>query len=178
MRARFSAFFKSWHQYTLWTASIVAVMSAVVFATLAEPPAGFAAQDSTLVSTAASFKIDSREPAAVSPNVISESLGGTKGLQAVELTLPCEPTKNNFVNAVSAVRLTGSNCGPKREISSVEVLNDANGFSATVFFPDPNSFTTDYVALMPGENNIKLLVIYKNGERDERHYPVTRAQKE
>ncbi|MEK7356841.1 MAG: hypothetical protein AAB250_10350 [Bdellovibrionota bacterium] len=158
-------------QYVLWTFTVVVTMGAVVLFTLAQPPSPL----QTKLRRPSSIATESsRRPAAAAP--VFSSSEAVEGPQAAEMTLPCEG-KSDLAKAVTQVRLSGASClaaNAKRDIVSVELLNDANGFSATVFYPTPRTFTTDYVALNDGENKIKILITYANGEREERAVVVAR----
>ena len=131
----------------------------------------------------------SRNPASLlpdSPAYAAISLDEKNTAQAVDLTLPCpsqasraskqpDPNMNKtFTAAVKQIRLSGQDCGPQRNIASTEILNEANGFSATVFHPDDKTFTTDYISLAPGQNRIRILQISKEGHREETTFLVNR----
>jgi hypothetical protein len=96
--------------------------------------------------------------------------------QAIEVRLDCSGKNHGlFEKAVNQMRLTGKTCAKNQEISSTEVHNEANGTSATVFFPTPRSFTTDYISLAPGPNRIRILNFLKNGIREEQEFLVERT---
>ncbi|MES2964704.1 MAG: hypothetical protein V4760_12500 [Bdellovibrionota bacterium] len=159
-------------RYMLWTTVAVVLMGAIVLLTLAQPPSPLRAQLRRPSSIAV---ISSRGPAAALPTTATSAPESNLPL-SVELTLPCEG-QSDYPKKVTQIRLSGSSCSnahAKREIVSVELLNDANGFSATVFYPTPKTFTTDYVALVEGENKIKILINYANGEREERLHVIAR----
>jgi hypothetical protein len=160
-------------RYILWTFTTVVLFGAIVVLTLAEPPPPLQAKLRRPSSVATE---SSRHPAAALPSAMSYE-PETKTHESAELTLACEKTDATYGLSVTQVRISGASCLPassKREISSAELLNDANGFSATVFYPTPKSFTTDYIALKEGDNKIKLLITYSNGEREERTFNVAR----
>ena len=161
-------------RYIIWTAVAVVSMGAIVLFTLAQPPTPLAAKlkRASPATVASEAPLAARLPAAAMPSTEMDD----DSPQAVELTLPCEG-KSTYPRAVAQIRLSGSTCiaaYTKREITSVELLNDANGFSATVFYPTSKTFTTDYVALNEGDNKIKILINYASGEREERSYTIER----
>jgi hypothetical protein len=159
-------------RYMLWTFTVVVLMGALVLVTLAQPPSPMQAQLRRPSSVASE---SSRGPAAALPSSLASAPESNLPLSA-ELTLPCEG-RSDYPKKVTQIRLSGASCvqaNAKREIVSVELLNDANGFSATIFFPSPKTFTTDYVALVEGENKIKILITYASGEREERSYVIAR----
>lgn len=149
----------------------VLTMGLAVAFTLVQPPS---TMQSKLRLPSSVANSSSRSPAASLPAFSPAET--TESPQAVELDLPCEGT-TSFGKSVAQVRLTGATCErgkSRRDITTVELLNDANGFSATVFYPNQKSFTTDYVALVEGSNLIKILITYSNGEREERSHTIVR----
>ena len=156
----------------LWTTTAVLLMGALVLFTLAQPPTPMQARMRRPSSVAAE---SSRGPATTLPSSLATVPESNLPL-SVELTLPCEG-RSDYPKKVTQIRLSGASCNQansKSEIVSVELLNDANGFSATVFYPSKKTFTTDYVALVEGENKIKILISYASGEREERSYVIAR----
>lgn len=110
------------------------------------------------------------------PEMSAMALDDKNSFQAVDLTLQCKDAgKTSFAKGVAQVRLNGRACEPGAEIASTEVRNDSNGFSATVFFPKPGKFLTDYITLAQGENKIRVLHVLKNGAREEHAYVIDRA---
>lgn len=158
-------------QYMLWTATAVVLLGALVVFTLAEPPSSLQAKLRRPSSVAMQ---SSRGPAAAHPPFDTGETS-SNAHESVELTLACDVARNDYPKQVTQIRFSGASCvNAKREIASVELMNDANGFSATVFYPTVKSFTTDYVALVEGDNKIKILINYSNGEREERTHVVAR----
>ena len=110
--------------------------------------------------------------------------------QALEIEIGCadygtEVQKKEIDAKVSHVRLTGVACPSalnrksataksSSEIVSSEIRNDSNGFTATVFYPKLNKFTTDYIGLRAGLNTIHVIHNYKKGEREEHTYILRR----
>jgi len=88
-----------------------------------------------------------REPSSEKVTTLSQSS------TSVTFNLPCnkEPEKKTVDS--SFVRLEGTGCGASKKI---EIQNVSNGFSASLFFTEGNSFTTDFIDLQEGENELKV----------------------
>lgn len=164
-----------------WTFALVLVLGALNLIIFLQPPRTIAAH-----SRASHTKV--RAPASIghpdygtptdllATTEFSDLVQG----QATDLKLPCgEKSSNSSVlpSGIRQVRLSGISCSSTDEIVSTEIINEANGFSATVFQPTPQTFTTDYISLAKGPNRIRILHIFKKGNRVERDY-VVEVQKE
>ncbi len=118
------------------------------------------------------------------PSYISESLDNQNNLQAIELPLACRPSNKARGTApeqiyklpenASQVRISGVPC-ELSEIASSEIVNLTNHSSATVFFPKPGHFTTDYLTISPGPNRIHVVHLDSEGEKEEHDYVILRA---
>jgi hypothetical protein len=53
-------------------------------------------------------------------------------------------------------RLKGQTCADEAAALSTQIQNKSNGYVATVFHRDPQSFTTDYINLNEGSNEIAI----------------------
>ena len=98
--------------------------------------------------------------------------------QATDIELNCQTGKTHdgvlLASSIKQIRISGSSCVRGERIRSSEVINSANGFSATVFFPTPSTFTTDYISLHEGQNLIRITQIYSDGQRVSRVYVIGR----
>jgi hypothetical protein len=180
-----------------WTSALVIGLGVLTISSMLQPPPAIAkAMAPPVAPPKAQAQAETgepdgatRSPASQSPDALAYAaipLDEKNTAQAVDLTLPCpsasakasgrpDPTMNKtFGAAVKQIRLTGQACGQKRTPASTEILNEANGFSATVFHPDDKSFTTDYISLAPGQNRIRILQISKEGHREETAFLVNR----
>lgn len=173
-------------QLIIWTSVLVGALGVVVAGSCLQPPA---AGDSLFVSQAyarkhkssrtiaSSFKPSSeRAKEEPTPRAVRLAISDGKLAQAIEVKIGCSgPQTGTFDDSVNQMRFSGKVCATGEEISSSEIRNEANGTSATVFFPTPTSFTTDYVALAPGQNRIRILNFLKNGLKEERAFVVERS---
>jgi hypothetical protein len=168
-------------QMIIWTFVAVVVTGFAVAFSLLTPPSSVTLAKTKAVQQAALVEPLDRSPASVELEFSARPIDD-QGQQALDFTLPCEG-KTKFAANVVQVRLSGSVCGkvskksPLREIASSEISNAANGFSATVFYPNAKSFTTDYMTLVPGENRIRILHVFKQGGKETRDYIIERARK-
>ena len=184
----------------IWTFVLVTGLGVVIAAWMLQPPAGESQQkhsDAYLRAQKKTHKLlvqgasrqdpisvraneasltERRGPAS-SPQVPTTGVFSApplKPIEAGDLTLSCEgPTFFRFAHAVAQIRLRGSLCAPGAVISS-DIINESNGFSATVFNVGPREFSTDYVALNSGENKIRVKHMLKDGSREEHIITLSR----
>lgn len=164
----------------LWTLAAVLVMGLGVAASVLTPPASVVLKrvKSQEQLQASLVETPDRSPASQAPEFSALAIDD-KGQQAIDFTLPCDGSLSRFASGVVQVRISGKLCdkpGLKetRAISSSEIRNTTNGFSATVFFPKSDSFTTDYMTLSRGKNQIRILHQLKAGGRVERDFVIER----
>lgn len=100
---------------------------------------------------------EGRQPASVSSSFQNEETD-------------CEPNSVEKSTQAAKIRLSGPLCGadtitPAGQLLHATVLNETNKFSATVF-TDTNAakFSTDYIPLSTGKNEIKMEFAYRGGK--------------
>lgn len=71
------------------------------------------------------------------------------------------------------VRISGKICDLD-DVEATEVINLTNGFTATMFTPSPNQYTSDYIHLADGENHLRISMVKTNGERLTQDFAVLR----
>ena len=188
---------------TGWTILLIIAMGLVTVYSLLQPPtlaelslrpeltsnlADAGSLNGVAASTRQRDPSPARAPAAVADKSIkfeyaSRVLDQKNLHQALDLKLPCEkrrlaseaPTAIELSNGVTQIRFTGTACMKKSELTSTEIVNESNGFSATVFSLSKNSFTTDYISLAPGSNVIKVIHFFKTGGREVLSYKLDRS---
>lgn len=168
----------------VWTLIAVVLGAVGVFASLMQPPQAVVAlrlkeQTQTKIDVAGD-----REPASTDPHYSTLDIDD-KGTQAVDFNIPCEGS-GRFSHNVVQVRLTGTICKKSRQpasatknarqnaIESSEIRNITNGFSATVFYPKSDAFTTDYITLANGKNLIRIQHVLKSGAKVQRDFVIER----
>ncbi len=173
-------------QLIIWTSVLVAALGIVVVFSFLQPPTSqealftsraYARKHPKMRKLASEVKQATQQvPAANTEKTIDLAIANGSKAQAIEVKLDCSGVKHGqFENSVNQMRFSGQLCAQHQEISSTEIHNEANGTSATVFFPTPNSFTTDYITLSPGPNRIRILNFLKNGSREQREFLVERT---
>jgi hypothetical protein len=145
-----------------WTFGLVAVFGVAVVFTLMQPPVSLKRQP-----TASGGRL----PASIVEDT------GTKEEQAMlrvmDLKVGCDAvTEQTLETNVHQVRVRGDVCLPK--VQSISLINSANGFSATVFVPDPKRFATDYINLVVGENKLIVQLQLADGAVETREIKLTR----
>jgi hypothetical protein len=163
----------------LWTLVAVFAVGAGVIFSLLEPPRTLNIQYGAPVGPVAIVENPDREPASTTSSgkdaqFAAVSLDGRGTRQAIDLNLPCTG-KSLFAPSVTQVRLIGSACGGKLKIEKSDILNESNGFSATVFVTGTETFETDYISLSPGPNRIRIQHAFKSGEHEDREYLIERT---
>ena len=68
--------------------------------------------------------------------------------------------------AKSMVMLNFRLCKQSKQINTVSVLNETNGFRAQIFKAQNSNFKTDYIQLNSGTNKILVEVILKDGQKN------------
>jgi hypothetical protein len=108
-----------------------------------------------------------RSPASVSQSFISVELG-------------CGNTTADHQTAATKMRITGPLCGTQhhdgaQKLTKTKVINNANSFNATVFTDvNVDKFSTDYIPLNTGQNQIQITFAYMDGSSISREIIVTR----
>lgn len=91
-------------------------------------------------------------------------------------TLSMNCSENSEVKAsYEHVRIKGDTClRAGEQLVSTKVRNLSNGMTATVFHQGDRNFTTDYIALSSGENQLVVETTSQSGETRARHLLVQR----
>ena len=66
----------------------------------------------------------------------------------------CKDDDQKLETSSTRFRLRGRACTDEAAALSTQIQNRSNGYIATVFHRDPQSFTTDYINLNEGQNEI------------------------
>jgi hypothetical protein len=86
----------------------------------------------------------------------------------------CSDTDQKLETTSMRFRLRGQACTNESAALSTQIQNKSNGYIATVFHRDPQSFTTDYINLNEGSNEIAVKFATQNG-LVERTITITRT---
>ena len=107
---------------------------------------------------------DGREPASISKSNRPEKLSQT-GItsKSVVLDFTCEKRKSVQDVAGGLLRLRGSSCF-KEGWKDFTITNKTNGFTAAVIFLNHKKFTTDFIDLNEGVNELNIQAKDSKGE--------------
>lgn len=102
-----------------------------------------------------------RQPASVerSENLVRNSIKS----KSVVLDYPCNTDKPVLEVDGSLLRLKGGSCISEKW-QNVSVMNQANGFTGSVIFLKDDQFTTDFIDLQEGDNQIQFQATDENGK--------------
>ena len=122
-------------------------------------------------------KLDSRSPA--SEQNANESNGTKIGADSLVreisstalIQLDCENQQGSTEVSGNYIRMTGSPC---EDFEDVEITNKSNGFSAAVIFTKGHQFTTDFIDLKDGENNLEIIATRADGSKTSNFFKVIR----
>jgi hypothetical protein len=79
----------------------------------------------------------------------------------------CKDNDQKLETSSTRFRLKGQTCTDEAAALSTQIQNRSNGYIATVFHRDPQSFTTDYINLNEGQNEIAVRFDTNNGPIDK-----------
>jgi hypothetical protein len=105
-----------------------------------------------------------REPAS-QPEVVGANT------KAATLHVGCKKEVQQQEVSSNYVRIEGAPCA---STDSIQIVNQSNGFSASVFFNRDNSYTTDFIDLSEGDNELKLNIANSDGTQTQKTVHVSR----
>jgi hypothetical protein len=79
----------------------------------------------------------------------------------------CQDIDQKLETSSTRFRLKGQACTDESAALSTQIQNKSNGYIATVFHRDPQSFTTDYINLNEGVNEIAVRFDTSGGPIDK-----------
>ena len=127
-------------------------------------------------------KVDGRTPASeglpkqtkvdtVSVMTSSSHSHQKKGASTALVQYDCDGKNAQQEVSGNYVRLTGLPC---EDFEDLEITNQTNGFSAAVIFMKGKKFTTDFIDLKEGENNLEITAKLTDGSRISQIFKVIR----
>lgn len=120
-------------------------------------------------------KLEARTPASVSTQEGDSQALLTAAVPASNSTsliqYDCESTSLQEEVRGSYVRFTGLPC---KNVEDLEITNQTNGFSAAVIFTKGHKFTTDFIDLKEGENDLLINVVQSDGTKVAKTFKVVR----
>jgi len=140
---------RSFTRVILLFISGLGLLSAILL--LADPPSPDVDQPSGLFGMNSALIVSQRSPASIEHNVPAAA----KGIDTI-LDFSCTDQSQIFETASPRFRLKGPTCAPEEAtVLSTRILNKSNGYMATVFHHN-SQFTTDYINLVDGRNDIEV----------------------
>lgn len=139
--------------FILITLILVVIMGAQTFNSLLKEEGDF-------VAVTAVAGADSRSPAS-----IGEMKPLAKALpQLVDMDLSCSKKwQKNFSVTGTFLQLKGKNCLKGFDQEHIQIVNQTNGYTASVFAFGKNQYQTDLIQLREGDNQIKIRHESKGG---------------
>lgn len=105
-------------------------------------------------------------------SVAAEASTQTQAPNIVDV--PCGTNDLTVETQYTRMRLKGENCVSNNS-PKTEIKNTSNGYVATVFHKQDFSFTTDYINLVEGMNEINLVFETPEGVASQRKIVINRA---
>lgn len=87
------------------------------------------------------------------------------------------PTETKVEPEVRHLRIEGSLCWLEKgqdQVSSLQIQNSTNGYTATIFQPGPSLFTSDFIHLESGRNRLVMSYKGKSGLLQQKEFWVVR----
>lgn len=116
---------------------------------LNDPPSS-----SEMETVPAIFEMNSAKLSQVAQRNIA-SAEGSDSPNPTLIELKCQEENQNIETSQMRLRLKGESCLSEKS-TSTRVKNNSNGYIATVFHKPDFSFTTDYINLSEGKNEIDI----------------------
>lgn len=138
-----------------------------------------------LFSDRQGFSPSALSPMAANPTSESRNLASVIApvTKTAQIDLKCDTAKSfQNVDEASKVVINGELCGQGKAntLSHWELVNKTNQYMGTVFAEQKDAakgrpkFTTDYIPLVTGQNQIEIKLSYKNGKNFNQTLFVTR----
>ena len=108
-------------------------------------------------------------------HISSRTISGSYAAASTDamFEINCSDSDQKLETSSQRFRLKGQACTNESAALSTQIKNRSNGYIATVFHRDPQSFTTDYINLNEGQNEIAVKFATQNG-LIERTITITR----
>ncbi len=155
-------------RFLLITSFLVALIGAPAVYSVVKEPQSLESLAKKQTSTS-----QDRSPASVKPIVSESSQKNAIKSRSVVLDYSCAHEKSSKEVDGTLLRLRGKGC-KNSQWKNVSVVNQTNGFTATVVVLKDNQFTTDYIDLQEGDNQIAIKGTDENGKSVNRTFVVKR----
>lgn len=119
---------------------------------------------------ASSLGTSNRAPASVQPAAPALA-------PLTQWDLSCKKkAKSALTVSGSYVQFQGRNCLKNFKSDKLEIVNNSNGYTASVFTSGTEEYKTDLIQLSPGENNITIRYIESSGRHYEENLKIQSSQ--
>jgi hypothetical protein len=90
------------------------------------------------------------------------------------LDLECSLPESTMISTeVLQLRIRGRYCAGG-DFAGAEITNLTNGYTATVFTPEKDAYSSDYVHLSDGQNRLRVIFLLETGERQVKEFAINR----
>lgn len=136
-------------------------------------PAFFSVMKDPTTETVKVYKVDQgRQPASIELHE-SKYASPETAEKVSTIQIDCQAPTDSQEVASSLVRLTGNNCGEGKEF---QVTNQTNGYTASIVMLRNNQYTTDFIDLKEGPNQLEVVVQNENGQAQKKSFIIHRRQ--
>lgn len=119
-------------------------------------------------------KSQQRQPSSISEEAIAKSQAAAVAGKSISLSLACD-VKNLGSTEGAHLRLLGQTCQTSRKkFTEVSIKNLSNGFTAEVIDLKEKGYTTDYIDLVVGDNQLLVQRKDQSGEIFEQTINIQR----
>jgi hypothetical protein len=132
-------------------------------------PAFYSLTKESVTETVKITRTESRMPASI-PEKELQKAAQIADRSSIVLVNCDQPSSHEDVQS-AYIRLTGTPC---EQVENLQITNKTNGFTASVIFKKDNLFTTDFIDLKEGENNLEVVSHMDNGSKVTKNLKVTR----
>lgn len=147
-------------QFIAITFILVVLLGARTFASLTDADL-MVTEDVKVTSVT---KETERKPASIPQTSVAPQKIGSSLHQSADLDLNCSKKKDGNLSVQTGyVQFKGKSCVRGGAVSSIQIVNKSNGYTASVFDRGSDKYQTDLIQLQPGENEI--LIRYENSGR-------------
>lgn len=150
-----------------FTTGLVGLMGLAVYISIATMKPSIEPQIETIAT---------RVPAgfSASPGSIEKLVKEHERMATLQLNCQTADSSNPWQVTASLVRLSGRGCVKKG--ASADVINHTNGRVATIFPLEEDGFTTDYMDLSVGENNVSITMKAEDGSQKVTAVKIIRSK--
>jgi hypothetical protein len=153
---------KTESQFLMITGTLVVLIGGPAFYSLMKEP---------VAETAKIVRAESRTPASYAGKETEKAATSSADKSAAVVHINCDQKVALDEVQAAYVRLTGLPC---KQVEDLKITNRTNGFTASVIFKKDNLFTTDFIDLKEGENDLEVVSYLGDGSKTTKKFKVNR----